>query len=101
MSRISYHYDLKVTLFYKLQKQSECINLRQAAHFAHAKNLVCFRVGKAGIPDFELPLLEVGELKNNYTRLRICVLRYNQRLLAFDSWKMKGQSPSGINIPII
>lgn len=56
MSRISYYYDLKVTLFYKLQKQSECINLRQAAHFAHAKNLVCFRVGKAGIPDFKLPL---------------------------------------------
>lgn len=68
--RISYHYVLKV-FHNKLEKHSESIDLCQAPHFAHATNLVPVQVGRAGIPEFELPFFEVGELKNNYTFLPV------------------------------
>lgn len=35
----------------------------QTAYFAHAKNLVRVHVGRAGIPHFELSLIETGEPK--------------------------------------
>lgn len=69
---ISLRIEGNVKVFHnKLEKHSESIDLYQAAHFAHATNLVPVQVGRAGIPEFGLPFFEVGELKNNYIFLPV------------------------------